>query len=151
MNVQEQIDKYISDQPRSKGEEISELHRIILRVSPNCKLWFSDGRNSENKIVSNPSIGYGLQTLKYAGGEIREFYQIGISGNTTGISVYVMGIEDKQFLSKTYGAKLGKAKITGYCIKFRSIKDINTDIFVEIVANHMGRGSASPPRRPAVL
>ena len=142
MNVQEQIDKYISDQPRSRSEEIQALHRIILRVSPNCKLSFSDGRNSENKIVSNPNIGYGLQTKKYAGGETREFFQIGISGNATGISVYIMGIEDKQYLSKTYGTKLGKAKLTGYCIKFRYIRDINIDVLEEIIADHMGRGSA---------
>jgi hypothetical protein len=138
MNVQEEIDQYIADQPRSKGEDLRALHRIVLRIYPNCKLSFVDGRNSENKIVSNPNIGYGSQTIKYAGGETREFYQIGISGNTTGISVYIIGVEDKQYLSKTYGGRLGKAKITGYCVKFRRIKDINIDVLEEIIANHMG-------------
>ena len=142
MNVQEQIDQYIADQPRSKGEDLRALHRIVLRIYPNCKLSFFDGRNSENKIVSNPNIGYGSQTIKYASGETREFYQIGISGNTTGISVYVIGIKDKQYLSKTYGDRLGKAKITGYCIKFRRIDDINVGVLEEIIANHMGRAPA---------
>jgi hypothetical protein len=142
MNVQEQIDNYIADQPRSKSEELRALHRIILGLSPNCKLSFLDGRNSDNKIVSNPNIGYGSQIIKYASGETREFYQIGISGNTAGISVYIMGIEDKQYLSKTYGGRLGKAKITGYCIKFRRIDDINIDVLEEIITNHMGGASA---------
>ena len=55
--------------------------------------------------------------------ETREFYQVGLSANTTGISLYIVGLEDKAYLSKTYGEKLGKANITGYCVKFRRTKD----------------------------
>jgi hypothetical protein len=104
------------------------LHRIILEVMPACKLWFLDGKNSENKTVSNPNIGYGLHTIKYADGTTREFYQIGLSGNKTGISVYILGIEDKKYLAQTYGKVLGKANVTGYCIRFKTLKDINVEI-----------------------
>lgn len=128
MNVQEQIKKYIASQPEPKRSEMQELHRIILKVKPGSKLWFLDGKDSENKTVSNPNIGYGFYTIKYAGGKTREFYQIGLSANTTGISVYILGIEDKKFLAQAYGKKLGKASVTGYCIKFKTLKDINIDI-----------------------
>jgi hypothetical protein len=104
------------------------LHRIILETIPECKLWFLDGKNSENKTVSNPNAGYGSYTIKYTDGTTREFYQIGLSANTTGISVYILGIKDKTYLAQTYGKKLGKASVTGYCIKFKTIKDINIDI-----------------------
>src|SRR3954467_15053487 len=125
MNVQEQIEKYITSQPEPKRTDMQALHRTILEVMPACKLWFLDGKDSENKTVSNPNIGYGLQTLKYTDGKTKEFYQIGMSANTTGISVYILGISDKTYLSKTYGKKIGKANVTGYCIKFKSLKDIN--------------------------
>jgi hypothetical protein len=128
MNVQEQIKKYITSQPESKRNEMQELHGIILQVLPASKLWFLDGKNAENKTVSNPNIGYGTFTMKYANGETREFYQIGLSSNTTGISVYVMGLNDKTYLVKTYGKTLGKASVSGYCIKFKTLKDINLDI-----------------------
>lgn len=128
MNTQEQIKKYITSQPESKRSDMQELHRIILQCMPACKLWFLDGKNSENKTVSNPNIGYGVQAIKYADGKTREFYQIGMSANTTGISVYIMGIEDKKYLAETYGKKLGKASVSGYCIKFKTLKDINVDI-----------------------
>lgn len=127
MNVQENIKEYISSQPEPKRSEMQELHRIIQEVMPACKLWFLDGKNSENKTVSNPNVGYGLQTIKYADGKTREFYQIGMSTNTTGISVYILGIKDKTYLARTYGKKLGKASVTGYCIKFKTLKDVNTD------------------------
>ena len=128
MKVEEQIKKYIDSEPEPKRSEMQELHRCMLRVMPGCKLWFLDGKNNENKIVSNPNAGYGLQTIKYADGRTREFYQIGMSANTTGISVYILGIEDKKYLARQYGKKLGKASVSGYCIKFKTLKDINLDI-----------------------
>ena len=127
MNVQGQIKAYITSQPEPKRSDMQALHSIILKVKPACKVWFLDGKNGENKTVSNPNIGYGLQTIKYTDGKTREFYQIGLSANTTGISVYILGIEDKKYLAKTYGKKLGKASVTGYCIKFKTLNDINIE------------------------
>src|SRR6476659_7368717 len=133
MNVQEQIKKYITSQPEPKRSDMQELHLIILQEMTACKLWFLDGKNSENKTVSNPNIGYGFYTIKYADGTTREFYQIGLSANTTGISVYILGLEDKTDLAKTYGKILGKANVTGYCIKFKTVKDINLDILAAAI------------------
>ena len=127
MNIQEQIKKYIDSQPEPKRADIEVLHKRILQTLPKCKLWFLDGKDDKGKIVSNPNIGYGLQKIKYADGKTKDFYQIGISANTTGISVYIMGIEDKKHLTETYGKTLGKATVTGYCIKFKTLKDINID------------------------
>ena len=128
MNVQEQIKEYIASQPEPKRSEMQALHQLTLQISPACKLWFFDGKNSENKIVSNPNIGYGSHTIKYANGETKEWFQIGISANTTGISVYILGIKDKTYLAQTYGKKIGKASVSGYCIKFKTLKDIDIKI-----------------------
>ena len=132
MTIEEQIHAYIAGQPEPKRDELWELHELILRISPICRLWFLDGRNEEGKIVSNPNIGYGIRTMKYAGGKTREFYQIGLSANTTGISVYLIGLDDKKYLAETYGQKLGKASVTGYCIKFKTLKDINVDVLEDV-------------------
>ena len=128
MNQKEQIKKYIDSQPEPKRSDMQALHGIILKVMAGSKLWFLDGKDDKGKTVSNPNIGYGTYTLKYADGKTKEFYQIGLSANTTGISVYVMGLKDKTYLAKTFGKKLGKASVTGYCIKFKTLNDINTDI-----------------------
>lgn len=140
MNIEEQINEYIDSQPELKRSDMQALHRIILQIEPACKLWFLDGKNSEGKVVSNPNIGYGFQNMKYADGKTREFYQIGISANTTGISVYIIGIEDKKYLAETYGKKLGKASVSGYCIKFKTLKDINIDILEEAIRDGFENG-----------
>ncbi len=133
MSVQKDIEAYIASQPEAKRADMKALDRLIRKAIPRCRLWFLDGKNADGKIVSNPNIGYGQYTIEYAGGKTREFYQIGLSANSTGISVYVMGLEDKKYLAKAYGKKLGKASVSGYCIKFKALKDIDADTLVAAI------------------
>ncbi|MFT3677765.1 MAG: DUF1801 domain-containing protein [Chitinophagaceae bacterium] len=127
MSTGEQIKEYIHSLPEPKRSDVEELHKRILQLLPNARLWFLDGKDEKGKIVTNPNIGYGHQTIKYADGRTKDFYQIGISANTTGISVYIMGLEDKSHLPDTYAKTIGKASVTGYCIKFKKLKDIHID------------------------
>ena len=133
MNVQQQIATYIAIQPEAKRSDMQELHSIIQQLMPTSKLWYLDGKNEEGKLVTNPDIGYGNQTLKYADGTSREFYQIGLSTTKTGISIYIIGLKDKKYLPETYGEKIGKASVSGYCIKFKTLKDINMDVLKEAI------------------
>jgi hypothetical protein len=146
MKVQEQIEKYIGSQPEPKCSDMRELHRLALQVSPECKLWFFDGKDSTNHTVFNPTIGYGFHTIKYANGKSRESFQIGVSGNKAGISVYILGLKDKKYLAKTYGKKLGKASVTGYCIRFKALEDINIDTLVAAI--RYGLGCLTQKSRP---
>lgn len=131
--VEDQIADYLESLSEPKRGEIVELHQLILGVSPGCRLWFSDGRNEEGKVVSNPNIGYGQYTIRYTDGSEKEFFRIGLSGNSSGISVYVMGLEDKSLLRNTIGDTIGKATVTGYCIKFRKLADIDIDVLMSAV------------------
>lgn len=128
MTVENQIGDYIASQPEPKRSEMHALHELTLETAPGCQLWFTDGKNEEGKVVANPNIGYGFYTIKYADGSTRDFYRIGLSANKTGISVYILGLEDKTYLAKTFGLTLGKATVTGYCIRFKTIKDIDLDV-----------------------
>lgn len=141
MTVKAQIKAYITSQPEPKQTDMQTLHRDILQVMPGCKLWFLDGKDSTNKVVANPNIGYGAYTIQYADGSSREFYQIGLSANKTGLSVYILGIKDKAWLAKTYGKKIGKATVTGYCIRFKTIADINMDILQDAIRDGAGMTS----------
>lgn len=142
MGVEAQIEAYLSRQQPAKRDEMRDLWQRILRLSPGCRLWFLDGRNEQGKVVSNPNIGVGSYEIVYAGGETREFYQVGLSANTSGISVYVMDTPSKTYLAETYGAKIGKASVSGYCVKFRSLKDIDTGVLEAMIAECMARSAA---------
>lgn len=128
MDTQKQIDSYLYSLPEPKRQDLLALHQLVLQISPLCALWFLDGKDAGGKTVSNPNIGYGRYHIRYADGSTKAFYRVGLSANTGGISVYILGIDDKAYLAKTYGGTIGKAKVTGYCIKFRALKDINLEV-----------------------
>ena len=142
MSVHTQISDYLAAQPERKRGDLQTLHDMMLRLMPDCRLWFLDGKDERGRTVSNPNIGYGLLTIAYADGRTREFYQIGLSANTTGISVYIMGLDDKTYLAETYGAELGKADVTGYCIKFRSLRNVNLAALEAAIRDGIARTSA---------
>lgn len=133
MNIKQEIQNYISAQNEYKRSDMQVLHKLIMKVKPKCRLWFLDGKDAKGKVVSNPNIGYGAYTINYANGTSREFYRIGMSANTTGISIYVMGLENKAYLATTYGKDIGKASVSGYCMKFKKLADINVDVLKEAI------------------
>lgn len=133
MSIQTKIKNHFANLSEPKRNDMQELHRIIQRIMPKCKLWFLERKNEKGKIVFNTNIGYGTYTIKYADGKTREFYQIGMSANTTGISVYIMGVKDKKYLAQTLGKKLGKSSVTGYCIKFKTLNEINIKVLEEAI------------------
>jgi hypothetical protein len=133
MDTAEQVEAYLASQPAPKQADLRQLHTLVLAEFPTCRLWFTDGTNEVGKVVANPNIGYGAYTITYADGSSREFYRIGLSANTSGISAYVLGLDDKTFLTRTYAASMGKASITGYCIRFKRLADIDVDVLLAAI------------------
>lgn len=147
MNIKAQIAAHLAGQAEPKRGEMREVHRRVLRASPGCRLWHSDGKDEKGKTVSNPTIGYGLQTIVYADGKAKEFFRIGLSANATGISVYVLGIKDKKLLAKKFGKRIGGASVTGYCIRFRTLKDIDVDVLEEAIRFGFAEGASEPEKK----
>ncbi len=110
----------------------------MIQWLPNEKLWFDNGLNTDNKLVTNPTIGYGSYPHTFANKTTKELFQIGISATKSGISVYVMGIRNKLNLAHAFGEKLGKAKVSGYCIYFKKCEDLNLDVLEEVVRQGVG-------------
>jgi hypothetical protein len=44
-----------------------------------------------------------------------------------------MGLADKAYLAETYGERIGKASVTGYCIKFKSLSQVHLNVLEEAV------------------
>ncbi len=141
-DARQRVEAYLAGVPEPKQADLRQLHAGMLAEFPDCRLWFNDGTNEDGKVVANPNIGYGAFTITYAEGSSREFYRIGLSANTTGISVYVLGLDDKTYLARTYGASIGKASVTGYCIKFRRLSVIDTGTLHAAIRDGMSRDTA---------
>ena len=149
MDTAERIEAYLTGQPEPKQTDLRRLHAHMLAEFPACRLWFNDGTNEDGKVVANPNIGYGAYNITYADGSSRAFYRIGLSANTTGISVYVLGLDDKTYLTRTYGASIGKAIVTGYCIKFKRLSVINAETLHAAIRHGMTSIRRADARRGA--
>lgn len=44
-----------------------------------------------------------------------------------------MGLADRKQLPQAYGKRIGKANVTGYCITFRKLEDVDIDVLGEAV------------------
>lgn len=139
MDPVQQIEAYLESQSEPKRRDMRALHDAILGQMPGCALSYLDGRDDQGKIVTNPNIGYGTQTLTYADGSTKEFYQIGLSGNTSGLSIFIMGLKDKSYLPETYGPTIGKATVTSYCIKFKKVSDLNLTVLMQAIGDGVQR------------
>lgn len=133
METEGQILQFISLQENTKQKDLLALHELMRSILPTGKLWMEDGKNDAGKVVANPTIGYGQQTMLLAKGKSREMFQIGISANSSGISIYLMGIRNKLNLAQQFGLKLSKAKVSGYCIKFKQLADLDLSVLEEAI------------------
>ena len=133
MSIQTQIETYIESLVQPKQTELRKLFAFIKNTLPQSNLSFLDGRDEKGKVVTNPNIGFGECVLNYADGSSRVFYKIGISATSKGLSIYIMGLADKNLLRNKLEGKLGKATITGYCISFKKLEDINQALLKEVL------------------
>lgn len=136
-NAKALIEAHIAELPEPKRTDVHTLHGLMTRKLSEKKLWFSDGLNEEGRVVTNPTIGYGSYLMSAANGKTTEWFRIGLCATKTGISVYVLGIPDKAYLANTFGKRIGKAKVTGYCISFKALKDIDVDVLEEAVRDDL--------------
>ncbi len=143
MTAHAQITAFLGGLDGQKGRDIQQLHALFTTALPDQSLSFSDGKNAEGKIVANPSIGYGVFTKSYADGSTKDSFRIGLSANSSGISVYIMTLDDKTHLTRTYGPTLGKAKVTGYCIMFKRAADIDLAVLEAAIRDGASRIDAT--------
>ena len=125
------VHTYIESHPEPKRSDLSRLHDKFESLFPGEAVSFFDGLDDSGKVVANPTLGYGKHTIQYASGATRETFKLGLSANKTGLSVYLMGITDSKLLQQTFQGRLGKAKVTGYCIRFGKLADIDVDVLVD--------------------
>jgi hypothetical protein len=59
-----------------------------------------------------------------------------VSANTTGISVHVLGLDDKTYLGHL--RRLDReGSVTGYCIKFRRLAVVNAEVLHAAIRHGM--------------
>jgi len=135
----ESVDAYLGSHPEPKRTDLCCLHEKFKSLFPGQPVSYFDGLDDNGKVVANPTLGYGSHTHKSANGASKKVFKLGLSANKTGISIYVMGIADKMLLQSMFQDRLGKAKVTRYCIRFGKLADIDVNLLMDVIANVIHR------------
>ena len=131
MPISEPFDLFLGQFNLNFHSEIQQIHSLILSLMPNGKLHFESGVSDNGKIIHNPTLCYGELDLPLSGGKTRKTFQIGLTSNATGLSIHVMGLRNKCSLKELMGHNIGKASITGYCLRMKTINDISLEALSE--------------------
>lgn len=69
-------------------------------------------------------IGYGDFTYENSSKTV-EWFKVGLAAQKNHLSIYVNAVEDGEYLSRTYGDRLGKVKVGAASIGFKDLSAID--------------------------
>lgn len=78
-------------------------------------------------------IGYGDLVQKRPKGDPVRWFVVGLALQKAHISVYVNAVKEGQYIGKAYGKQLGKVKIGSASIGFKSLADLDRDVFTAML------------------
>lgn len=112
--------------------ELTAILNWMQTQFPDLQATFHDGKDEIGKQITNPIHGFGAFEQTYANGEKKTHFQIGVAQTKSGISIYLLGIRGKMDLPVACMA-LGKAKVTGYCISYKKMADLNLGVLKNVL------------------
>lgn len=74
--------------------------------------------------IDQEIIGYGDFTYENSSKTV-EWFKVGLAAQKNHLSIYVNAVEDGEYLSRTYGDRLGKVKVGAASIGFKDLSAID--------------------------
>jgi hypothetical protein len=100
---------------------IRELDNLVQKAAPKLKPVLFGG-------MTGKWLGYGM--MPYQTKSMKESSQwpvIAIANQKNYISLYVMYLEDREYVAEKYKDTLGKVSVGKSCIRFKKLEDLNID------------------------
>lgn len=119
------VDDFIGSLPDDARNDISAIDGVIAEVMSGLPRVLYTGvfwGGSDQEI-----IGYGDMDSPRSDGTTVEWFVVGLAKQKNYLSLYVNVVEDRKYLSETYGKKLGKVKVGKASISFGSADEIDLE------------------------
>jgi hypothetical protein len=113
---------YIEAVDEPKRGELRQLDALIRRCLPGIE-----------PRVAGGMLGYGPFHYRYKSGHEGDAFRVGLAANKTGISVYVLAVDENGYLAEQGRERLGKANVGKSCIRFKRLSDIHVDVLEEVL------------------
>lgn len=106
--------QYIAAVREPLRKDVAQLHALIRRAAP-----------SFAPYVTGRMIGYGKYHYRYATGREGDACRVGLAAGKSGISLYVLAVDNRGYLAEQAGATLGKVSVGKSCIRIKRYSDVN--------------------------
>ena len=93
------------------------------------------------KMYGPSIVGFGSQTIQYAGGRTGEWPIIAFSPRKQDLTLYVGASKAPKALLE----KLGKHKVSGGCLHIKRLSDVDLKVLTQVVAGAIKARTASAP------
>ena len=127
MNVQvNTIDEYFA----AAGERepiLRAVDEMIRDAAPNLERVFFGG-------MSGKMIGYGMQPYQSKSmKEPGEWPLIALANQKNYVSLYIMAVENGEYIAEKNANRLGKVSVGKSCIRFKKLEDLDQGVATELI------------------
>lgn len=137
MKVQaDSFDNYFA-QAGEREPALREVDAVIREAAPNLEpVLFQN-------MGGGAALGYGLMPYQTKSmKQPTEWPLIALANQKNHMSIYIMAVEDGQYVAEKNADRLGRVSCGKSCIRFKKLEDINLDVVREIVGDVARRVAA---------
>lgn len=125
------VEGHLDSLPQDVRGDMVSLDALITHAMPGFDRVLWEGKfwgGSDQQI-----IGYGHLSTINSKGDVVDWFHVGLAVQKNHLSVYVNVTEKGEYLGARYGKRLGKVKVGAASLAFRHMKDIDADVFSEMM------------------
>lgn len=126
------VDDFLRSLPDEIRDDMTRIDEVIAAAMEGLPRRLYEGKfwgGTDQQI-----IGYGTMTTTRSDKSEVTWFVVGLAAQKHHLSVYINAVEDRQYLSERYGAKLGKVKVGKASIGFASAADVDLPALGRLVA-----------------
>lgn len=130
----ESVDAFIA--ANDPDGSLARIDEVITAALPGAarELWRGVFWGGTDQSI----IGYGGIEQSRPRGRSVTWFLVGLARQKNHVSLYVNAAEDRTYLAKVYGPRLGRTRTGSASISFTSVEDLDLDVLDEMV-RHAGR------------
>jgi len=116
------VDEHINSLPEGVREDFRAVDELVADVFSGEPRLLWEGKmwgGTDQEI-----IGYGDFSYENSSKTV-EWFKVGLAAQKNHLSLYVNAVEDGEYLSRTYGDRLGKVKVGAASIAFKDLSAID--------------------------
>ncbi len=124
--------KWLLSLPDEYRAEMVQLDALISTHLPEASrtMWEGVFWGGTDQMI----IGYGDLVQQQSRGRVVEWFMVGLARQKDSFSLYINAVQDGQYLIKTYGKRIGKAKTGASSVSFRKLDDLDLTVLGEMLA-----------------